>query len=156
MKSKDKISLSVVVIGSCVALLLSSWLLVDVHREYRLLQEELSESVQILKQRKTVYEKNLKKARILDRVRRFVGKARALGLAPEEWQSYEVSVKEPLMFEEIQEILGQTVSGQGHFFMPLSLTLLRPKEIHEVPETSEKKKGDLLVEIQGRFFVRAR
>ncbi len=151
-----KNSLTLFTIALCVFLVISVVLLGKAIRQYRTLSMELDSLNGVLRLATERYSQAQKAIRIMARVRRFVGKARALGLAPEEWQSYEVSVKEPLMFEEIQEILGQTVSGQGHFFMPLSLTLLRPKEIHEVPETSEKKKGDLLVEIQGRFLVRAR
>lgn len=104
--------------------------------------------------------------RLWHRVKRFVDRAKALGLEPGRWDRYEVIVEEPLTFQEAQDILDQAVSGASYLFHPISLEARKEKveaaveaktgKANDASGDSPRKEGDLILSLRGAFLVRER
>ena len=102
--------------------------------------------------------------KIVERVQRFLTQARSLGLTEKKWATYNVSVEEPVTFDEFQEILEQCRHTALFYFNPVSLQVSRtadtennetksPRASGPVP-SAEKKNGDLYINLKGAFIIR--
>ena len=138
----------------CVLSLFIAWQLANSLRAHKALREELKRSELLLAQAQRQYSEALRKARIYNRIQRFLHTAKSLGLEKDKWHNYEVMVKEPLSFSEVREILEQCVSKEGYFFEPMYLSINKKREEQEEGRPQRGNEGDLFFEIKGRFLVR--
>lgn len=107
--------------------------------------------------------------RLVNRVNKFVAKARALGLVPEAWEVYDVDIQEKVSFPQLGQILQQTTTGLNYYFEPFNLYLAksepgREREAKEPGAVSadqqlpqhggEASDGDMYLRLKGNFIVR--
>jgi hypothetical protein len=108
------------------------------------------------------------KARALDRVNRFVGKAESQRLTPEHWSSYEVDIHDTLAFKELSRIIEQCAHNQDIYFRPISFHVtVDPNKEEVLPEKFENvepvpavgdadqsRSSDVSLALKGTFWVR--
>jgi hypothetical protein len=129
---------------------------------YALNERQLKESVRqvrVLKQRR---EEQARNRRILVRVKRFVDRARALGVERDKWDYYPVQIDEPVSFPEAQKILSQTINTGSYYFNPSMLNIKKgtePAPGEKKPsaasgDSPDTKAGDISLNLMGQFVVR--
>jgi hypothetical protein len=104
------------------------------------------------------------KRRILLRVKKFIDKADALGLAESRWAKYEVNIAQGSAFFEMEQIVNQCVNTPSYYFRPVSLHIKTNdgsdnNKISEKPglkstEFPEDQVGDVILTLNGAFVVR--
>ena len=139
----------------CILSLFIALQLANSLKTHKVLREELKRSELLLAQAQRQYSEALRKARIYNRIQRFLHTAKLLGLEKDKWHSYEVMVKEPMSFSEVREILEQCASKEGLFFEPMYLSINKKKREEEEEGSPQRGNGgDLFFEMKGRFLVR--
>ncbi|MEW6264223.1 MAG: hypothetical protein AB1641_14230 [Thermodesulfobacteriota bacterium] len=112
------------------------------------------------------------------RARRFVAKAKTVGLSQDKWAVYGVNIQESVTFAELELILKQTVNARAYYFKPITLQI-KSKAAAKLDDRNESTakpasagppsppasasasadkpdQGDLLLTLKGAFLVRTR
>jgi hypothetical protein len=134
------------------------------HGKYALIQEKLGVSTSHARLLKERHEELSRKKREVERVNRFVNRARSLGMGRDNWAYYDVNIQELVSFAEAEEILRQTANSSSYYFKPLKLHVKTKVESNTKggpgkpagtsPDSPETKKGDILLILKGSFAVR--
>lgn len=153
-------------ISLAIILVVAAFLFFGSYGRYHQLHARLTRSERELRQLSRHQREIEAKARILEKAKAFVNRARALGLVRERWDRYEVEMKEPVTFVEAGKILSQTGSAGSYYFIPVSLRMTRKlsdkKEARSglksegANTASGDKNGDLFMDLKGTFLVRSR
>jgi len=103
-------------------------------------------------QKKEVERKN----RILLKVGRFIDKAGTMGLEPKKWSVYDVNIQDTVSFPEMKKILEQCTNSRAAYYKPISLHIkaVASDEVRKTGRSSEDRKGDLLITLNGKFVAR--
>ncbi len=103
-------------------------------------------------QKKEVERKN----RILLKVGRFIDKAGTMGLEPKKWSFYDVNIQDTVSFPEMEQILEQCTNSRSAYYKPISLHIkaVASDEVRKTGRSSEDRKGDLLITLNGKFVAR--
>ena len=123
--------------------------------------EKSVRQVRVLQQHR---EEQARNRRILARVKRFVDRARALGVEKDKWDYYPVQIDEPVSFPNAQKILSQTINTASYYFNPSMLNIRKstePEPGEEKPsaasaDSPDTRKGDIFLNLRGQFVVRQR
>jgi hypothetical protein len=134
------------------------------YQRYALVREKLGVSISHTRVLKERQEELSRKKREVERVNRFVNRARSLGVERDNWAYYDVDIQEPVSFAEAEEILRQTTNCSLYYFNPSKLhvkTKVEPnaqggpgKPAGTSSDSPEAKKGDILLILKGSFAVR--
>jgi dTDP-4-dehydrorhamnose reductase len=101
--------------------------------------------------------------KVIDRIQRFLNRAKTLGLTEKKWATYNVSVEEPVTYDEFQQILDQCNHTALFYFNPIRLHISRssgtesdapPRPRTPGAGSAEQKNGDLLINLKGAFVIR--
>ena len=147
-----------------VCFIVAAHFFLTAYERHALIQEKLGVSntrARLLKER----QKELsRKKREVERVNRFVNRARSLGVEGDNWAYYDVNIQEPVSFAEAEEILVQTANSSSYYFKPVRLHIKTKVESNSKDKTGkpagtsadspETKKGDILLILKGSFAVR--
>jgi hypothetical protein len=134
------------------------------YQRYALVREKLGISISHARVLKEGKERLSRKKRDVERVNRFVKRARSLGVERDNWAYYDVDIQEPVSFAEAEEILRQTANCSLYYFKPSKLHVKTKVESHAQggpgkpagtsSDSPEAKKGDILLILKGSFAVR--
>lgn len=91
----------------------------------------------------------------VDRAGAFTTRARRAGTVEEAWDRYDVSLQEPMAFDELATILNQADHGPGYYFQPALLDI-RLARAGGREEGTDEGAGDARLTLQGAFLVKKR
>ncbi len=108
------------------------------------------------------------KARVLNRVSEFVGRAEDQHLTPEDWSTYDVEIHDALAFEELSQIIEQCGHNRDIYFRPISFHVtvghqekneLADKfddieSVPTIPNADDSQPSDVSLALKGTFLVR--
>ena len=105
------------------------------------------------------------KVRVVERVNSFVTHAEKLGLSPEQWEQYDVSIQDAVTFKELALMIDQCVHNKELYYKPLTFHIaVGQQKIPDKPEAvapdptpapgTDKKPADLALSMKGAFLVR--
>jgi hypothetical protein len=159
---KHKLLIIAAALGVCF--LVAAHFFLTAHGRYVLTKEKLGASNTRVRLVERHQEELSRKKRELERVNRFVNRARSLGVERDNWAYYDVDIQEPVSFAEAEEILRQTANSSAYYFKPLKLHVKTKVESNTKggpdkpagtsPDSPEAKKGDILLVLKGSFAVR--
>ena len=142
----------------------SANLFLTAYDRYARNERQLKESVRQVRMMKQRREERARNRRILVRAKRFVDRARALGMERDKWDYYPVQIDEPVSFPEAQKILSQTINTASYYFNPSILNIRKGTKSEpgeEKPsaasaDSPDTKEGDISLNLRGQFVVRQR
>lgn len=96
----------------------------------------------------------------IKQAKKFMEKAKALGLEKNQWVNYEVNIHEPVSFSEMETIVNQCTNTPTYYFKPILLEVKTDVESFkkEIPEQGatllDDKKVDVVLLLKGHFIAR--
>jgi hypothetical protein len=146
-----------------VCFIVAAHFLLTAYERYVLTKEKLGASNTRVRLVERHRDELSRKKRELERVNRFVNRARFLGVERDNWSYYDVDIQETVSFAEAEEILRQTANSSAYYFKPLKLHVKTKvesstkggpgKPAETSPGSPEAKKGDILLILKGSFAV---
>lgn len=159
---KHKLLIIAAALGVCF--FVAAHFFLTAYERYVLTKEKLGASNTRVRLVERHQEELSRKKRELERVNRFVNRARSLGVERDNWAYYDVDIQEPVSFAEAEEILRQTANSSAYYFKPLKLHVKKKvesntkggpgKQAGTSPDSPEAKEGDILLVLKGSFAVR--
>jgi len=147
-----------------ILLFVAAYFFMAAYSRYATAERQLGQAARQVRLLEQHRREQARKRRILERVRRFIDKARATGAQRERWDYYSVNIDEPVSFREAQKILGQTVNTGSYYFRPVALHM--KKEVQSGTESTgvkkdslsadskESKQADIFLSLKGEFVIR--
>lgn len=90
----------------------------------------------------------------IDRADTFVARAQRADAVASAWDRYDVSLQEPMAFDELATILNQADHGPAYYFQPALLDIRLARTGGR--EGADESAGDARLTLQGAFLVKKR
>ena len=153
----------------CLVVVFGSIAFCKSYSKWSQLKKSMIEARRDLARMRSIKEEIARAKRLVNRVNKFVAKAKALGLVPEAWEVYDVDIQEKVSFPQLGQILQQTTTGLNYYFEPFNLYLAKsePRQEGEAGKSGadsaeqqlpqhggEASEGDIYLRLKGNFIVR--
>jgi hypothetical protein len=91
----------------------------------------------------------------VEKLRRFVEHAEAVGLVKDRWAYYPITIDEAVTFSTAEEVLNQTAPSGAYYFKPSLLHMKKNVEKNDADRGDTDGTGkDILLTLKGSFVVR--